>query len=149
MQTNTQFDTLVAMLGSEEKARVAMAAVAPVEPEVDSRVAELVKAGFKEDEAIAALAAGDAAEAPAAEAEKPAPKTSKEKAEALVDKQGYGFTSGRVYANGAVAEAIVRVLRKGKPEIVQTSGVGRTKAVLVWREDSGDVAVQNLSKSEG
>ena len=44
----------------------------------------------------------------------------------------------RVYTNMAIVEAQVRVIKTGKPEIVSSSGVGRTKAVLIQRTESGD-----------
>jgi len=74
------------------------------------------------------------------------PLSSKQRAEALVEKQGFEYAKGRVYAGPVLAEAIVRVHKTGKPEIVASSGVGRTKAVLVYKEDSGDVALQNLTR---
>ena len=64
----------------------------------------------------------------------------------LVEKKGYAFTSCRVYVNMSIVEATVRVLKTGKPEIITSSGVGRTKAVLIQRMESGDVSVQNLTK---
>lgn len=42
-------------------------------------------------------------------------------------------------------EAAVRVRKTGSPELIRSSGVGHTKAVLLYREDSGDVAAQNLA----
>ena len=143
LKKNPQFQALVAVLGSEEKAREAFDRI--TKPAVDSRVQELMAAGFSEEEAKAALA--DEAPKPKAEA-KPVAKTSKERAEELVADKGYDFTKGRVYGGVTLAEAIARVFRSGKPEIVQSSGIGRTKGVLVYKEESGDVALQNLTKSE-
>ena len=82
-------------------------------------------------------------------AEAPKPVTSKDVAEALVEEKGYTFTKGRVYGGVTLAEAIVRVHKTGSPQIVQSSGVGRTKGVLVYKEESGDVALQNLTQPQG
>lgn len=144
VSADPQFKALVAALDSKEKALAAFNRIK--QSEVDPRIAELVAVGFTEAQAKAALVEGEAvvAEAPA-----PAPKvptTSKERGEALREKQGYGYAKGRVYGGPALAEAIVRVHKTGKPEIVESSGVGRTKAVLVYKEDGGDVAQQNLIK---
>lgn len=73
-----------------------------------------------------------------------APPTSKEQADALVAQRGLAHTKGRVYVTGTILEAAARVLKNGKPEVVASSGVGRTVAVVIFREDSGDVAIQNL-----
>lgn len=72
--------------------------------------------------------------------------TPKQAGEALVAQRGLSFTRGRVYSNSDIIEAQVRVLKTGKPEVVSTSGVGRIAAVLIYRETSGDVALQNLVK---
>lgn len=141
IKNNPQFKALVAALGSEEKAKVAFDKLRP-STKVDPRVQTLLDAGFTEEEATAALAEK------AAPVEKAAPATSKERGDQLREKQGFEYAKGRVYATGTLAEAIVRVLKSGKPEIVASSGVGRTKAVLVYREESGDVTLQNLTKSE-
>ena len=89
------------------------------------------------------LAAQVVEEAPA----KSAKEAAKEEVAEFVSSQGFSFTRGRVYVTGTVIEAQARVLRTGKAEIVRTSGVGRTKAVLVTREESGDVALQNLTEA--
>jgi len=113
-----KFRALVAALGSEEAALVAYNA------------AEALRVG----------------EGPTktAKVTEPASLTSKEKGETLVAQQGLTFTKGRVYGGPSLAEAIVRVHKTGKPEVVKSSGVGRTKAVLVYKEESGDIAQQNL-----
>lgn len=118
IKQDPQFQALVAALGSEDAAKVAYQALADTPKPV---------------------------EAPKP-ATKPAP-TSKERAEELREKQGFTYAKGRVYGGPTLAEAIVRVHKTGKPEIVASSGVGRTKAVLVYREDSGDVAQQNLTSA--
>lgn len=145
IKQDPQFQALVATLGSEEKAKVAYDRLRPAAPEVDPRVQQLVAAGFSVDEANQALA--EAPEPVEAPKPKPAPKSSKERAEELVEKRGFTYAKGRVYGGPTLAEAIVRAYKTGKPEIVASSGVGRTKAVLVYREDSGDVAQQNLTAS--
>lgn len=112
-----------------------------VTPPVNGALAELLAAGFSEDEARQALARKtEVTPAPA-----PAPLTVKEQGEALVTAQGLVFTRGRVYVTPDVIEAAVRVRKTGSPEVVRTSGVGRTKAVLVTKEETGDVSIQNLT----
>lgn len=139
IKKDPQFQALAAVLGSEAKAKVAFDRLQA--PKVDARVQQLLDAGFTQEEAEAALT-----EAPEAPVEAAVP-TKKEQDAALVEKHGYVFTKGRVYTGVEHAEAIVRVHRTGKTEIVQSSGVGRTKAVLVSKEESGDVALQNLTAS--
>lgn len=136
-KNDPQFKALVAVLGSQAKAKVAFDRLPKAEIKGDPRIQELVAAGFSEEDAKAALT-----EAPAEAAAEP---TKKEQDAALVEKAGYTFTKGRVYTGVEHAEAIVRVHRTGKTEIVQSSGVGRTKAVLVAKEESGDIALQNLT----
>lgn len=127
-------------------------------PTVESDpVADLVTAGFTEVQArkiIADRAAGEGKvkgkkkgkKAKAEAAPEPEVISPKQAAEALVAQQGMTFTRGRVYGGIELAKAIVRVSETGTPEIVASSGVGRTSAVLVYRETSGDVAQQNLMK---
>lgn len=141
VKKDPQFQALVAVLGSDQKALAAFNRVRPTEPAVDPKVAALVDAGFSEAEAKEALAEP-------AQAEVKVPETSKEKAEALAESKGFTYARGRVYGTVALAEALVRVHKTGRPEIVASSGVGRTKAVLVYKEESGDVALQNLTKGE-
>lgn len=136
-----KFKTLVAILGSEEAAVVAYTQAEQVaEPVVETvdPVAQLVAAGYTQEQAEKALASAQQVQV--------APLTSKERGEALVAERGLTFTKGRVYGTPTLAEAIVRVHRTGTPEVVQSSGVGRTAGVLVYKEESGDVALQNLSK---
>jgi len=133
-KNDPQFQALVAVLGTQAKAKVAFDRIrknTQPEPELDA-TATLLAAGFSEEEAAEALAAE------AVEAKNPA--------DALVEKQGYKHTKGRVYGGPALAEAIVRVHKTGKPEIVASSGKGRVAAVVVFKTESGDVAQQNLTK---
>ena len=111
----------------------------PVDPQA-AAVAELVKAGFTETDARRIL--GQAADPEVAETVE----TVQDLGEALVAQRGLAFSKGRVYVNGSIAEAIVRVLKGGGPEVVDSSGVGRVAAVLVSRQESGDVSVQNLRR---
>jgi hypothetical protein len=143
IKADPQFQALVAILGDDEKALEHFHALHPVEPEVevDPRIQKLLDVGLTQEQAEAALAdVEEAVEAPV---------TEKEKAEALVTERGFTYAKGRVYATPLLAEAIVRVHRGGKAEIVPSSGVGRTKGVLVYKEDSGDVALQNLTREDG
>lgn len=115
-----------------------------------SPVADLVAAGFTQEEAERIIGGQFATSGAVAEAV--APKvalTSKEQADALVAQHGFAHTKGRVYATGQILEAAARVLKGGAPEVVKSSGVGRTKAVVIFREDSGDVALQNLTDPVG
>lgn len=147
IRANTQFQALVSVFdGDEAKAleRFGRLNPEPIEPEVDPRFQALIDKGFTPEDAQLALADVEAT----VEAVVEAPLTEKDKADALVSERGFGYAKGRVYATPLLAEAIVRVHRGGKAEIVPSSGVGRTKAVLVYKEDSGDVAMQNLTQSE-
>jgi hypothetical protein len=139
LKNNPQFQALVATLGSEEKAKVAFERLRPTAPKVDPRVAELMAAGFTEDEAKAALT-----EAPA-EVEA---KVEVDPADALREKKGYAFAKGRVYSTSALIEAQARVLRSGKPEIVvgRLTAGEKQRAVLVSKLESGDLSLQNLIK---
>lgn len=136
-KSDPQFQALVGVLGSEAKAKVAFDRIRKdAEPKVDPKVQELVDAGFTEEEAAKALA------------EVEAPVEAKDPAEALVESQGYKHTKGRVYGGPSLAEAIVRVHKTGKPEIVPSSGKGRVAGVVVFKTEGGDVAQQNLVKAE-
>jgi hypothetical protein len=118
------------------------AALHPVEADpLTAQVAALVAANFTEAEARRLLG-GTATEVTPAEAAVAV----KDEAEALVAAKGLAFTKGRVYVTGSILEAAARVLKGKKPEIVASSGVGRTSAVLVFCLPSGDAAIQNLHK---
>lgn len=140
--TQTQYAALVAALGTEERAQAALKVLHPAAPAIDPRIQALMDAGFSAEDAARALATPAAPAAPVAP---PAPKTSKEVATALYEAQGFTPVRGRLYAGPELAEAIVRVYKTGKPEIVASSGVGRTKAIVAYKEASGDVALQNLA----
>ena len=138
IRANAQFQALASVLGSDEKALEAFNRIQPpAEAEVDARVQPLLDAGFTPEQVEAALAEG--------ELEVEVPPTEKDKAEALVAERGFTYTKGRVYCTPLLADAIKRVHGGKDAEIVPSSGVGRTKAVLVYREESGDVALQNLT----
>lgn len=137
------------------------------QPQVDPRVARLVESGgytLEEATAVieelfptaAATAEPEASEPAEAEAPVEEPEVSGGDVEAtppqpahdaLVEEHGLTFTKGRVYVTPDATEAIVRVRKTGSPEIIQSSGVGRTKALVLFRTDSGDVAIQNLTKA--
>lgn len=128
---------------SEERALSVLLGKEVAYPMAD-RIAALVEAGFDEAEARALLAENhDDHDEPAS-----SPKTESEVSltEALVAQHGLTFTKGRVYGGVALAEAIVRVSKTGSPEVIASSGVGRTAALLVNREASGDVSIQNLRR---
>jgi len=115
--------------------------------ETEANIALLVQAGFTREMAIEALSdkpvAADATGAPVRIEPKQSPK---DVADQLVKEQGYKFGTGRVYGpkDGSLLAAGARVLKTGVPEIVKSSGVGRTAAVQVVRQDNGDVYFQNL-----
>lgn len=169
MNTNTtvkrpkatkKFRTLIAMGVSEQDALEIIGAA----PNVDSRLAGLVDGGFTEAQARKILEDQDAKASKKGKGKKgkkakasaaikaevaevvAASMTPKQRAEALVAERGLSFTRGRVYVTGALIEAQARVMKTGAPEVVQASGVGRVSDVLVYREESGDVALQNLNK---
>ena len=137
-----KYQALITTAGlAEDRAlRIVMGQDAPVTDPLAPRINALVEAGFTEDEARQLLAEQPAEPTP----QKAEPEVSV--AEALVAQHGLTFTKGRVYGGVTLAEAIVRVSKTGTPEIVASSGVGRTAAVLVNRESSGDVSVQNLRR---
>lgn len=110
------------------------------EPEVNP-LQPLLDAGFTQEEAQAILASGNTE--PTAEEAKPEP-TAQELAEALVVEKGFDFARGRVYVTPDMIESAVRVRKTGAAEIIASSGAGRTKAVLLFRTESGEVALQNL-----
>lgn len=143
-----KFKTLIAVGMDETKALKYLGH--PVATEPDTKLAELVAAGFTEAEAQQAL--GLASEASTAVVTPPtieAPKvlTSKDQGDQLVEAQGLEFAKGRVYVTPDTIEAAVRVRKTGKPEIIASSGAGRTAAVLLFKTDNGDVALQNLIKA--
>jgi hypothetical protein len=114
------------------------------EPVIDP-AADLLAAGFSQEEVDAIIGAGATTPEPA-EKVVLAKKTSQELGEALVENAGLAFTKGRVYVTPDIIEAAVRVRKTSSPEVVSSSGVGRTAAVLVFKTDGGDVAIQNLAK---
>lgn len=123
----------------------------------DPRYKTLREGGLDHESAVSVLGLSDAnpgkpekltkKQRKAAEALLEAQADERSEDEKAVDAAGFKFTSGRVYfdGTGSMVEAVVRVTKGGKSEIVNTSGNGRTKAVLVTRTESGDVSVQNLA----
>lgn len=139
IKATREYQVLLSVLGSEELALAGYRrAIAEPEatPEVTDPVAALVATGMSVEQAERALGL-DVAATP------PAPLTSKERGEALKEAQGFSPLRGRVYVTSEVLAAAARVQASGDPEIVATSGAGRTKAVLLVREESGDVSIQN------
>ena len=108
-------------------------------PKNDSPRDILAKAGWDDATIEAILAKG---------APEPAkPLTSKEQGELLVAERELTFTRGRVYLNARMIESAVRVGKTGKPEIINSGLADRdhhVTAVLIYRTDGTDVAVQNL-----
>lgn len=139
-----KYKALVAVLGSDEAARVAWNHAHPdnqigeTGQALPENVQKLVDAGFSVEEAKSLV--GTPSQPVAV-----APLTSQEQGEALVGKAGLVPVRGRIYATGAIIEAQVRVLKTGKPELIRNEGTHRTKAVLIYRTDDGlTAAVQNL-----
>ena len=147
-----KFKGLVALLEDEARAVIAWNASNPDnpiavadEPEVITpEEKKLMDAGFKLDEARAALAAAKDTDTTAAPETVDPPLSSSEQGEVLAAKAGLVPVRGRVYSHPALIEAQVRVMRSGTPELVQAPGEHRTKAVLVYRLDDGKgLALQN------
>lgn len=117
-----------------------------VTPETDSdQLQTLLDAGFDRDVALAALA--EVAETPDVEDAPVGPLTSQEKSQVQVAKRGLVYVKGRVYVRFDLIEAAVRVLKTGKPEIVDVPGDHRTRGVALYRlEDGETVALQNLGQ---
>jgi hypothetical protein len=136
-----KFKALIGV-GFDEGQALAKLGFAPAttDPRAEA-IAALIKGGWTGPEAVRLLTENAAAEAAVVA---PKPLTSKEVADAMVAEAGYIHIKGRVYGTGSTIEALVRVLKTGKPEIVQSSGVGRTSAVVISREASGDFSIQNL-----
>lgn len=155
-KTDPKFQSLLALMGSEERAITAWNSRYPDSPikskakakakkkAVDPEIQKLVDAGFTKAEAVEFIAEAKGDPAPV-EAEKPL--TSQEQGMIFAAQQGFTPTRGRVYSNTALIEAQVRVLKSGKAEVVRLSGERHIKAVLVFRVDDGfTVACQNLSE---
>lgn len=120
-------------------------------PAVDTNTQTLLDAGFTPEQAASILGGQFATPTAVAQVVAPAPTqvTSKDLADNLVAQSGLSHGKGRVYATGEILTAAARVLKTGTPEIVRTSGKGKTPAVVIFREDSGDVAIQNLYNPVG
>ena len=119
--------------------------VEPLEPAVDP-IAKLMEAGLTKSQAKKALKAGTPSVPVPVPVPAPAPVAKQSATDALVEKHGFAFAKGRVYVTPAIIEGTVRVTKTGSPEIVTSSGVGRTSAVLLFRTPGGDCAIQNLTK---
>lgn len=149
VKADSQFQTLVAVLGNQTKAKAAYDRIKASEaPKVEtkSELQQLLDAGFSQEEAEKALGAEVKAEPEAKPVSLAKPEeTPKERLARQVDQAGLTFTKGRVYINKAILEGAARSLRNGKAQIVEASGNGRVSHVLVVKEESGDVSIQNLT----
>lgn len=106
-----------------------------------AKIAALVATGeFTQAEAVQIVAAQHFTPTAVAKATK---ETSSDTADRLVAEAGLAHARGRVYVSPTIIEATVRVSKGGSPEVVATSGVGRTTHVVVFRTEGGDVALQN------
>jgi hypothetical protein len=143
VKATKQYKALFAALQSEE---LALAAYAKINTPVEVVVAEptpteiLLNAGFTAEQVATALEAP--VEAVVVEV---AVETAAEKQDRLVASKGYQYSKGRVYLSKSTLEAAARTLKSGRSQIVSTSGVGRTKALLLSKTETGDVSVQNLA----
>lgn len=152
IRATPQYKALRSILGADGKARfsapVALAKVKalmcpdPEAPTTTSDKQELIDAGFSPEHAAEALAEVESATVESIVEAKP--KSPKDLADELVASQGLRHTRGLVYTNTAIIEAQARVMKTGSPEVHKTSGIGHTKAVVVYKSDSGEVAVGNL-----
>jgi hypothetical protein len=109
------------------------------EPVKADPLADLVAAGWDPEIAQAIIDSGATNTAPVEEQD------TLSEAERLVAESGFDYAKGRVYVTPAIVKAVIRVTESGRPEIVPTSGAGRTKAVLLNRTESGDTFIQNLA----
>lgn len=108
-------------------------------PKTNTNIANLSKADLVQ--VLSTLLAESNATTPEVEE----PKTSKQKADVLVEESPFTHTSGRVYLSGAMIESAARVSKTGEPELVKTPVTGkRTAAVVLWKQADDSVAVQNL-----
>jgi hypothetical protein len=114
---------------------------APVERN-DEQLTTLI-AALTEAFGPAAAAATEQAVTEAAE-----DRSAKEQIDAAIAEAGFVPVRGRVYGDGSLLEAGARVLKTGRTEIVRLAGDHRTKAVCVFRTESGSVAFQNLGVAE-
>jgi len=101
-------------------------------PQADDLAAQLVANGSTAEDAVKAAISR---------------KTPLESAEALAAQHHLTFTDGRAFLSTAAIEAAVRVRKTGSPEIVSSAGTDDIKAVLLYRDDSGDLVAQNLAES--
>lgn len=136
-----KFQALLAIGLTEQQAAKMLEPQTPEPTATD----KLIAAGFTADEAAKILAPQPQ---PKPEAT-PQPASSKQLGEQLVADKGFTFTRGRVYVNPRTIEAAVRVAKTGAPEIVNSAGgtadtEHHVTAVLAYRTDGGDVALQNL-----
>ena len=113
--------------------------------EENPKLQQLLDAGFTREVALAALS--DVAETSEVEDAPAGPLSSQDKSQVQVAKRGLVYVKGRVYARFNLLEAQARVLKTGKPEIVDVPGDHRTRAVAIYRLDDGEtVALQNLGQ---
>lgn len=148
-----QFQALLAVLGDEDKAKAAYERIQPT-TEAPTDEQQLLDAGFTPEQVAKALeapkpAAKKASKAKAAKKSAPLAsvtpiETAKERLSRQVDEAGLAFTRGRVYVTKEIIEAQARTMRNGRSQIVKASGKGHISHVLIAKEETGDVSVQNL-----
>lgn len=114
-------------------------AAEPVEANEPGPIAQLVAAGFTQDEAEHMLAEGQSPEP------QPVVAAGLDPIAALIAKHGFDFAKGRVYLGADAIEAAVRVRRTGTPELIASArATTRPRAVVVYQGENGEVIVQNL-----
>ena len=127
IKTTPQYQTLLAVLKDEAQALAAYDRLNPA-PAVDP-IAELVAAGFTQEQAVAALT--DVAEVVVVPDH-----------DVLREAEGFKYAKGRVYGDKSLAKAICEVLNSGAPQLVRNTKV-ENKGVLVYVTE-GSVTLQNV-----
>ena len=135
IRSTKKFKALIAVGLSEDQALAQLGEAKP--DEADANIARLVSAGYTETEAHAILN-------PSVEV---VVETPKQVADLLVESRGLTHTRGLVRLNTEAIEAAVRVLKTGKPEVINSSDEGHVVALSIYRENNV-VAVQNLVGGE-
>lgn len=144
LKRTAKYKALIAIKMSPDDAVNTLLGNAPAQDDPrEAAIADLMSVEFTRAEAEAILASGTVSIAEAEADVEPEP--AKSVTETMVDAAGLNYARGRVYVTIDIIKAVVQVTESGEPAIVKTSGKGRTKAVLINREASGDTSIQNLA----
>lgn len=89
---------------------------------------------------------GNVVQEPKADAKAKTTTTAKvDPVEALLKAKNLGYANGgRVYYSDAIIEAVARVTKSGKPEVVTTTESARVAGLLIAKDDKGRVYSQNV-----